>query len=210
MLFFETTDTGTLELLIKLQSRGIFSDLRLVGGTALALQIGHRKSVDIDLFGSLTADDYEISKQLTETGEVTILRKTANISIYLIEGLKVDIVNYHYPWLEGPVTESGLKLAGMKDISAMKLAAITGRGTKKDFVDLFFLLRHFTLKQMLEFYSQKYSDGSEFLVLKSLAYFEDANTDEDPVMLMEGNWLKIKLFIQSALEDYIRREEVSD
>ena len=57
---------------------------------------------------------------------------------------------------------------------------------------------------MLGFYTQKYSDGSEFLVLKSLAYFEDADTDEDPVMLKTANWLKIKSFIKSTLEGYIR------
>lgn len=203
MLFFETIDSGTLELLIKLQKASAFNDLRLIGGTGLALQIGHRKSIDIDLFGNITADEYEISQQLAEIGATTVLSKTKNINLYLIEGIKVDIVNYHYPWLEKPITESGLILAGMKDIAAMKLAAITGRGTKKDFIDLFFLLKHFSLKQMLGFYTQKYSDGSEFLVLKSLAYFEDADTDENPVMLETANWLKIKSFIKSTLEDYI-------
>jgi hypothetical protein len=204
MLFLETIDSRTLEVLVKLQKASVFSDLRLVRGTALALQIGHRKSIDIDLFGNLTADEYEISKQLAEIGETRVLAKTQNINVYLIEGLKVDIVNYHYPWLENPVIDSGLKLAGTKDIAAMKLAAITGRGTKKDFIDLFFLLKHFSLNQMLGFYSQKYSDGSEFLVLKSLAYFEDSDTDEDPVMLETWDWLKIKSYIKSTLEDYIR------
>jgi hypothetical protein len=161
MLFFETIDSRTLELLIKLQKASVFTDLRLVGGTGLALQIGHRKSIDIDLFGSLTADEYEISRQLTEIGNTTVLRKTKNINVYVVEGIKVDIY-------------------------------------------LFFLLRHFSLNQMLGFYSQKYSDSSEFLVLKSLAYFEDADTDEDPVMLKTGNWLKIKSFIKSTLEGYIK------
>ena len=130
MLFFETIDPGTLELLNKLQKASAFTDLRLVGGTGLALQIGHRKSIDIDLFGNITADEYEISQQLAEIGATTVLSKTKNINLYLIESVKVDIVNYHYPWLEKPITESGLILAGMKDIAAMKLAAITGRGTK--------------------------------------------------------------------------------
>lgn len=205
MLFFETIDPRTLDLLIKLQKASVFSDLRLVGGTALALQIGHRKSIDLDLFGNITADEYEISKVLAEIGETTVLRKTKNINVYLIEGLKVDIVNYHYPWLEEPVTESRLILAGMKDIAAMKLAAITGRGTKKDFIDLFFLLEHFSLSQMLGFYSQKYSDGSEFLVLKSLAYFEDADADEEPVMLKTRNWIEMKSCIISALERYLSK-----
>jgi hypothetical protein len=207
MLYFETIDTGTLELLNKLQSCSVLADTRLVGGTALALQIGHRKSIDIDLFGTISADEYEISMELNKLGQTTILRKTRNINVYLIEGIKVDIVNYNYPWLKQPITESNLILAGMQDIVAMKLAAITGRGTKKDFIDLFFLLKHFSLNQMLEFYSQKYIDGSEFLVLKSLAYFEDADTDENPVMLKQENWLKIKTDIRSVLEDYLKSKK---
>ncbi len=207
MLFFETIDSATLDLLIKLQGCTVFSDLRLVGGTALALQIGHRKSIDIDLFGTITADEYEISKQLRAVGEITELRKSQNINVYLIEGIKVDIVNYHYPWLEKQIRESHLTLAGIKDIAAMKLAAITGRGTKKDFIDLYFLLQRFSLSQMLEFYSEKYSDGSEFLVLKSLAYFEEAETAEEPLMLKTGNWIEIKSTIKSNLEDFLRNRK---
>ncbi|MBN2761693.1 MAG: nucleotidyl transferase AbiEii/AbiGii toxin family protein [Bacteroidales bacterium] len=109
MLHFETIDSGTLDLLVKLQRIPAFSELRLVGGTALALQIGHRKSADLDFFGTITADEYELSKQLTETGQATIIRKTENISIYVIDGIKTDIVNFHYKWLVNPLIESGLK-----------------------------------------------------------------------------------------------------
>jgi len=204
MLHLETIDTRTLDLLVKLQKIPAFTELRLVGGTALALHIGHRKSVDLDFFGTITADEYELSKQLTETGQATILKKTENIKIYVIDGIKTDIVNFHYKWLASPLIESGLVLAGMEDIAAMKLSAITGRGTKKDFIDLFFLLKHFRLKQMLDFYLQKYPDGSEFIVLKSLSYFDDAEEDESPVMLKPAKWGTVKKIIISSLEDYLK------
>jgi len=204
MLHLETIDTRTLDLLVKLQKIPAFTELRLVGGTALALHIGHRKSVDLDFFGTITADEYELSKQLTETGQATILKKTENIKIYVIDGIKTDIVNFHYKWLASPLIESGLVLAGMEDIAAMKLSAITGRGTKKDFIDLFFLLKHFRLKQMLDFYLQKYPDGSEFIVLKSLSYFDDAEEDESPVMLKPAKWGTVKKIITSSLEDYLK------
>ncbi|MFZ2339459.1 MAG: nucleotidyl transferase AbiEii/AbiGii toxin family protein [Bacteroidales bacterium] len=204
MLHFETIDSRTLDLLVKLQRIPAFSELRLVGGTALALQIGHRKSVDLDFFGTITADEYELSKQLTETGQATILKKTENINIYVIDGIKTEIVNFHYKWLVNPLIESGLVLAGMEDIAAMKLAAITGRGTKKDFIDLYFLLKHFSLKQMLDFYLQKYPDGSEFNVLKSLSYFDDAEEDEIPVMLHPLKWGTVKKIITSSLENYLK------
>lgn len=204
MFYFETIDARTLDLLIKLQNLSVFAGLRLVGGTALALQIGHRKSIDIDLFGTISADEIEISKQLAEIGQVTILKKSVNINIYLIEGIKVDIVNYHYKWLTNPLDSSGIVIAGIEDIAAMKLAAITGRGSKKDFIDLYFLLEHFNLRQMLDFYAQKYSDGSEFLVLKSLSWFDDAETDEMPVMLKSEKWEAVKTAIKTAIEEYTR------
>jgi len=72
MLHLETIESRTLDLLIKLQDISIFSDLRLVGGTALALQIGHRKSIDLDLFGTLTADEFEISNRVAKIGSVTV------------------------------------------------------------------------------------------------------------------------------------------
>ena len=202
MLYLETLEPRTLDLLVKLQDISIFSDLRLVGGTALALQIGHRRSIDLDLFGTLTADEFEISNRLAKLGSVTVLRKSENINIFLIEGIKVDIVNYPYKWLAKPLVESNMVIAAMKDIAAMKLAAITGRGTKKDFIDLFFLLKHYNLKELLDFYIQKYDDGSAFLVLKSLSYFEDAESDENPMMLKSENWELIKEFIKNTLDNY--------
>ncbi|HQB87215.1 MAG: nucleotidyl transferase AbiEii/AbiGii toxin family protein [Bacteroidales bacterium] len=81
MLHFETIDPKTLDLLVRLQRIPALSGLRLVGGTALALQIGHRKSVDLDFFGTMTADEYELSKQLNETGQTTILKKTISSSL---------------------------------------------------------------------------------------------------------------------------------
>lgn len=199
MLFYETIDSATLELLKRLQQIPAFSQLRLVGGTALALQIGHRKSIDIDLFGKIDADEYTIAADLNRLGEIQTIQKTQNIAIYLIKGVKTDIVNYSYPWLDEAVFIDGIKLAGLKDIAAMKLAAITGRGTKKDFIDLYFLLKKYSLTEMLGFYTQKYADGSTFMVLKSLSYFEDAEKDPMPFMIKEIAWPKIKDFIINQL-----------
>lgn len=195
MLFYETVDSGTLELLIELQQIPALSHLRLVGGTSFALQIGHRKSIDIDLFGKIDADEFTIAANLNRLGEIQTIQKTQNIAIYLINGVKTDIVNYAYPWIDEAVIIDGIKLAGLKDIAAMKLAAITGRGTKKDFIDLYFLLEKYSLKEMLDFYSQKYTDGSTFMVIKSLSYFEDAEKDPMPFMIKKITWPEIKEYI---------------
>ncbi len=120
MLHYKTIDNKTLDLLRQLLSVPEFSKLRLAGGTSLALQIGHRKSVDIDLFGHIDADEFTIAEQLMKVGQTTRLQKSKNINIYLINNIKVDIVNYPYKWLEEAVIEDGLVLADKQDISAMK------------------------------------------------------------------------------------------
>ncbi|MCF6365360.1 MAG: nucleotidyl transferase AbiEii/AbiGii toxin family protein [Bacteroidales bacterium] len=208
MLHYETIDTKTLGLLKRLLQVPEFSDLRLAGGTSLALQIGHRKSVDIDLFGKIKVDSLTIAKILDKVGDVTILKKSDNINIYIIDKIKVDIVNYHYNWIDNKIISNELILASKKEISAMKLAAITGRGTKKDFIDLFFLLKEYKLAEILNFYKEKYPDGSEFLVLKSLLYFEDAETNETPEMFKPESWGNIKKTIISSVENYIQKNSI--
>jgi hypothetical protein len=100
MLHFETIEPATLGLLKKLQSIEELANLRLVGGTALALQIGHRTSIDLDLFGLLDFSPEDYSEKLLQLGKLEFIKKSKNIQILLIDGIKVDIVNYHYPWLE--------------------------------------------------------------------------------------------------------------
>ena len=105
MLYYQTIDKPTLELLKQLQSIELFNDLRLVGGTSLALQIGHRKSVDLGLFGNIDVNVLEINKALSQTGSITQLKDSRNIHVYLVNGIKVDVVNYTYPWLEDLIQE---------------------------------------------------------------------------------------------------------
>lgn len=204
MLHTETVDTSTLELLKSLQQIAQFSQLRLVGGTALALHLGHRKSIDIDIFGSMDCDEKSFPDIIRKIGDITLLKNTGNIHICLVNGIKTDIINYSYPWLEDITCENEMRIAGLKDIAAMKLSAITGRGTKKDFIDLFFLLKQFSLQDMISFYEKKYHDGSVFLVLKSLAYFADADNDGMPLMLTPVTWADVKETIRKELEAYVR------
>ncbi len=200
MLQYQTIESGTLQLLKTLQAIPLLQGLRLVGGTALALQLGHRKSVDLDLFGEISAEAIEIRDALEEHFSVSVIKESKNIKIYQIEGIKVDIVNYsRYPWIVPPVQEDGITLAGIKDIAAMKVAAIIGRGTKKDFIDMNRLLQIFSLKEILDMYMQKYPNGSLFIALKSLAYFEDAEADPMPFMFDDTNWGVVKANIREAI-----------
>ena len=121
----------------------------------------------------------------------------------IVNGVKIDIVNYPYGWIDDPVIEDGITLAGVKDIAAMKLSAITNRGTKKDFIDLYFLLKRFSFNELIGFYLKKYSDAQLFTVLKSLTYFEDAEMDPLPVMVEPINWDEIKTSIVKAVNQYL-------
>lgn len=200
MLQYQTLEPGTLQLLKSLQAIPLLQGLRLVGGTSLALQLGHRKSVDLDLFGDISADGIEIRDALEEHFNVSVIKESKNIKIYQVNGIKVDLVNYsRYPWIDKPVEEDGIILAGIKDIAAMKVAAIIGRGTKKDFIDMNRLLQIFSLKEILDMYMQKYPDGSLFIAMKSLAYFEDAETDPMPFMFDNADWGTVKANIREAL-----------
>lgn len=199
MLYYETIEPQTLELLRKLQEIPSLRKTRLVGGTSLALQIGHRKSIDLDFFGEVDGDNDTLVGDLKNLGNLMVLKASSHIHIYLLNNIKIDIVDYAYPWLSEAIHVDGIQLAGLTDIAAMKLAAITGRGTKKDFIDLYFLSKRFTLSEMQSFYERKYLDGSMFMVLKSLSYFEDAEQDPSPYMLEPIDWEEIKRHILSLL-----------
>ena len=203
MLHYETVDTGTLELLKKLQSLSIFNEMRLVGGTSLALQIGHRKLIVIDLFGNLQVEYENLIDELKTIGQVVPLKNSKNIHSLLINDIKVDIVNYEYKWLENKIIHENIYLATIQDIAAMKLNAIIGRGSKKDFIDLFFILKHYSLSETFKFYDDKYHDGSSFLVLKSLTYFEDAEIEEMPYMFSDVTWQTVKDNIKKVHAEYV-------
>ena len=183
-----------------------FKELRLVGGTSLALQIGHRESIDIDLFGKIDFDFDNYSEDFAQMGAVSKIKLSKHINILSIDNIKVDFVNYRYPWIAECKNIDGLRLASIEDIGAMKLNAIAGRGAmklnaiagrgaKKDFIDLYFLLQTFSLQDLFQFYVKKYDDGNVFLVKKSLAYFVDAEREEMPKMFSNVAWEEMKIFI---------------
>jgi len=179
----------------------LFKNFNLVGGTALSLQIGHRNSIDIDLFGEQEIDQNGFIETLKKFGDVLIKTSSKNILITEINTIKVDFVNYKYKLLDKPFEIDQIRMLTDKDIAAMKLNAIAGRGSKKDFIDLFFLLKKYSLNEMISFYNQKYTDGSEFMVQKSLTYFDDADEQLSPKMLDDFNWETCK---QKIIEEVIK------
>ena len=192
MLHYKSVSAELLELLEFLMNQREFDEFNLVGGTSLALQMGHRISIDIDLFGASEIDEDLFLEVLKKFGTVQVIKKSKNILICSVNGIKVDFVNYQYRLLESPLLEENIRLVKKKDIAAMKVNAIAGRGSIKDFIDVYFLLNEFSINEMIGFYLQKYSDGSEFMVRKSLTYFDDADNEEAPIMFQTITWKEIK------------------
>lgn len=203
MLSLRTIQPDTLELLKVISGNPLLANARLVGGTALALQYGHRKSLDLDFFSSTTLDQESIITELRQLGEINIQNRTKNIMQVVLNGVLLDFVDYScYEWIDSAVIEDGITLASPVDIAAMKINAVIGRGTRKDFVDLYFLLQHFTLEEIMSFYHKKYPDYSEYQATLSLTYFVDAENQEMPVMLKPDKWEVMKTTIITAVKQY--------
>lgn len=201
MLHLATLAPSTLGLLRRIQSQAAFADTRLVGGAALALHFGHRTSIDLDLFGSWEPLP---PLELALSNCAASVMKTGgeeSLQFFTVDGVKIDCVTYPYKWLRPAVVSDGIRLADIPDIAAMKLAAATNRGTRKDFVDVYFLLRKYSLRQMLDWYAEKYPDGNDYLVLRSLVYFDDAELEPMPNMLTPVEWKSVTKAIESAVRE---------
>ena len=173
----------------------------LAGGTALALQLGHRRSVDFDWFREDPIDDpLRLATGLrtpdfrfeTDRVEKGTLHGRAS-------GVRVSFLEYGYPLLRPLREVEGLRLASLEDIAAMKLAAVAQRGSKKDFVDVFALGRHFGLADMLASYRKKYGVADAGHVLVALAYFDDADRERTPMLLQRQPWSDVKATIRGWL-----------
>ena len=203
MLSIQTIHPNTLELLKNLASQPELAQTRLVGGTALALQYGHRQSIDLDFFGALPEDKDELVEMTRRVGNVLVTNRSKMIVQTVVNQVKVDFVDYsRYAWIDDPVQGNGFFLASDKDIAAMKVNAIIGRGTRKDFIDLYVLLQHYSLTEILEFYKQKYPEFSEYRALLSMTYFEDAEMQDMPKMFIDTPWDEMKSTIIQAVKAY--------
>ncbi len=167
----------------------------LAGGTALALQLGHRESLDFDFFRERGFDPQELLRQLPAARVLQEERDTLTVEV---RGVKTSFFGYPHPLLRPAVSgPAGFGVADVSDIAAMKLAAIAGRGSRKDFVDLFFICRQcFPLKEAILFLQAKFPAHQYDLyhILRSLTYFSDAEAEPMPVMRAPVAWEEIKSF----------------
>lgn len=172
----------------------------LAGGSALALQFGHRISIDFDFFTPTQFSGQEIVKKLDKVGEFVFQESTGkNTLLGLFENVKFSLFKYDYPLVVSPIDYLGVEIARPEDIAAMKIAAIMDRGTTKDFIDVYFIIKKgISLEQSFDYYNRKYEKlaNNIYSIIKSLTYFDDADLREMPEMIEKINWEEVKRFFQ--------------
>lgn len=173
----------------------------LAGGTALALHLGHRYSRDFDLFRSKEFRPQDLLNHIKEVGEIELLQEAAGTLTVALRGVPTSFFHYHYPLLR-PLHETpwSIGLAHADDIAAMKLAALAGRGSRKDFVDLYFYCREGArLEDVFALFQEKYRGLTvdSYHLLRSLTFFEDAEAEAMPDLIQGGSWEEIKAFFRT-------------
>jgi hypothetical protein len=174
----------------------------LGGGTALALRLGHRRSVDFDWFCEKPlADPLQLASEIRAAGIPFKPSRTEAGTLHGVSrGVRTSFLEYRYPLLRPGLDEAGFLLASLEDLAAMKLAAVAQRGSRKDFVDVFALGQRFRLAEMLGFYREKYGLEDWGHVLVALSYFDGADRERMPTMLERWSWPSVK----SAIGGWVR------
>ena len=196
-------DRKTEEVLIKLEKKFELRDfVYLAGGTGLALQIEHRKSYDLDFFTEREFNTGEIIDFLKDNFDTQLEMSDKKTIKAQIDGIRFSLFYYDYPLLSGFKKFNGINLASIEDISAMKLVAITNRGAKRDFVDLYFISKMEGLKKLLGYYEKKYKKikPNIYNVLKALVYFDDAGNEPMPRMIKKVGWQEVKEYFRTEVK----------
>jgi hypothetical protein len=177
----------------RLKKKRWIKSFYLAGGTALALQIGHRQSNDFDFFTLEDFNNDHIASIISETGKFSRLTEEKNTLHGYVDDVNISFLGYKYPILKEHVQDGYIRIASIIDIACMKLSAITSRGSKKDFIDIFFILKQYPISELISWFSKKYTlSNYDYLLLKSLVYFNDADEDPMPLMLGNINWDHVK------------------
>jgi hypothetical protein len=202
---------ATFRLVQQLQAIPELKGFYLVGGTALALQLGHRNSIDIDLFTKDEFDAADIINLLQTDYSVTATLTRKGTLLAVVNNIKTDFIWHNYPILTPPVSEEGISFLSKEDIAAMKFHAIIQSGKRlKDFIDIYFLLEHFNMKQMVDFFSAKYSYSNPMIAMKAINFFDDIDENMDPPKILKPlPFKKIKDRIREATQspDRIFKQE---
>lgn len=204
----EALTSGTARVLNALADSGLSKSFYLAGGTALALYFGHRFSVDLDWFSESFNNSSEFTISLKSLGKLQIEYESEHTFNGALDDVRISFFQYPYKLIR-PAHEyrPNVSLASLEDIAAMKMEAVSRRGSRKDFIDLYFLLERYALGELFEFVREKFAglEYNEAHLLKSLVYFEDAEKTEMPRMIRPDSWLQIMKAIKAKVATFMKQ-----
>ena len=200
-MFYNILDKKRLAILPLLKS--FKKDYYLAGGTSLALQIGHRDSIDFDFFSLKNIDTKKLFAQIKEIfKEYNVLKiqeEKNTLSVLIDKNIKLSFFTYKYELIDKIISKENLRLASLVDIGCMKLSAITSRATNKDYIDLYYILQKIKLPKLLRQASKKFKDLDQNLILKSLVYFKDI--EKESIKFKNQNKVSKK-----GMEEFLKKE----
>ncbi|MFH0840874.1 MAG: nucleotidyl transferase AbiEii/AbiGii toxin family protein [bacterium] len=179
------------------------SDFYLAGGTGLALQIGHRDSVDFDFFSYRSFNTVKLYKKIKEIFSDFKIKKIQDekntLTILLDNKIKISFFSYPYKLINSIVEDEYLRVASILDISSMKLSAIVSRATIKDYLDIYFILQQYSLEKLLKVTGKKFNDLDRNLILKSLVYFSDVTKEPIRYKTTKITWQQVQNFLKKEV-----------
>lgn len=199
-MFTKTLSKTAQNSLAVLGKSGLLKKAYLAGGSALALWLGHRYSFDFDFFSQEPFNAKDLTEKLTRLGRFEKNTLSADTLLGTFNSIKFSLFYLKYPLVKKPKLFLNINIADPADIAAMKIAAIVDRGTKRDFIDLYFLVKEkYSFEEIFGFYNKKYKKISEniYSILKSLQYFADADISETPRMIKKISWEEVKKFFRN-------------
>lgn len=191
-----------------LKKGGLVDNFYLAGGTALAMQLLHRASLDLDFFSQEKINTKSLLLRLKELGGFSLEKEDWQTIHGILKNTKISFFYYPYPLLYRLKKLNGLAVADIRDIVCMKIDAISGRGSKKDFIDLYFICKQYSLAYLLKLYKKKYREIEVNMthILKSLCYFQDAKNSPMPLMLSDCSWQTVEKFFQEEIKKIFKKQ----
>ena len=202
---------ATAQIIQKIRGAVFLQPFYLSGGTALALYFGHRESEDLDFFTYDTFDPQQLQSEVQKFGQLDSVEIADGTLNAFLDTVKLQFLHYPYQLLQPTNDWEGLSLSSIVDVACTKIITISMRGSKKDFVDLYFLLKHYSLQELFEKVNQKYQgvNYNRIHLAKSLVYFEDAEEQPMPRMLQRVKWEEVKTNNYSSCEGNVSVSDMS-
>ena len=207
-MFFRAFPAPARRVFTRLGREPFLRAFYLAGGSAAALHLGHRVSMDLDFFTDEPFSPATLTSGLQAIGPLAIQQQKADTLVALFGGAQISFFHYPYALLETPTSYRGIRIASLLDIGLMKIIAISQRGRRRDFVDLYAITQpHYPLRDILKRLSEKYPSLSypPYHLLRALAYFDDAEKDPPLQMLADCSWRKVRAFFTKQVDELAKQ-----